>query len=84
MNWGTDRDTVKLDLDREGNWEYSVQVQHEVFRGISASVGWHRRDDYNMWVEDKLAQSYSDYTPFSLTGPVDPRRCPQRPDRPAV
>jgi hypothetical protein len=73
-NWGTANAGARLDLSgRPGSWEFNAVVQHELFRGISINGGWYRRNYFNFYVEDNVAQSYSDYEPFSITAPNDPR-----------
>ena len=73
VNFGTANDVITLDLDREGNWEYNAQIQHELFTGISTSFGWYRRNYYNMWHEDNRLQDRSDFTSFNFQGPTDDR-----------
>jgi len=36
-------------------------------------MAYYRRNYFNFWREDNTLQGYSDYTPFTFTGPVDPR-----------
>ena len=74
VNFGTANDLKSLDLDgREGNWEVNASIQHELFSGVSASFAWYRRDYFKMWYEDNILQAHSDYTPFTVVGPVDDR-----------
>jgi hypothetical protein len=58
---------------RQYQWEYSAAVQHELAPRVSASFGYFRRVFGNFLVTDNLAVSSSDYSPFSITAPVDPR-----------
>ena len=55
------------------NWEFSTSVQHEVVPRLSAEVGYFRRWFGNFQVTDDLAVEPSDFTPFSITAPRDPR-----------
>jgi hypothetical protein len=73
-NFGSDKDTTTLvDLSREGHWEYALNLQHEIFSGISVTGGWYRRNYYNMWWEDNGATSHQNFSPFMITGPMDSR-----------
>ena len=72
-NWGTANSIANLANDRDGHWEYQLNVQHEVYPGISATVGWFRRNYYKSWYEDNIAVSHGDYSSFSMVGPTDAR-----------
>jgi hypothetical protein len=74
-NFGSAADTTTLDphLKREAHWEYSASLQHQLITGLSVTAGFYRRDYYNLQYSDNLAQSHSDYTPFDVTVPFDPR-----------
>lgn len=58
---------------RPGDWQIGVTMQHEVMPRISLEVGYSRRWLQNFTVTDNLLQAASDYTPFSVTAPLDPR-----------
>src|SRR5262249_48736218 len=58
---------------RPYTWQTSVIVQRELWPGVGASVGYFRTSWGNFRVTDNLAAGQSDYTPFSLTAPLDPR-----------
>ena len=75
-NFGLASDTTVLDPDlkRQGNWEINVVLQHELFRGLSVSGGYYRRDYFNTHFTDNLAvDAVRDWSPFTIQGPVDPR-----------
>ena len=74
-DFGLVSDLVTLDpnLQRDGNWEYSVSLQHELVPGLSVTGGWYRRDFTNQFWTDNRLVGPSNYTPFTFTGPVDPR-----------
>jgi hypothetical protein len=55
------------------SWEGSASVQHEVWRNVSAEVGYFRRWYGNFLATDNLALSPSDYTAFQVTAPADSR-----------
>ena len=68
----TDVATLDPDLQRDGNWEYSLSLQHELVSGLSVTAGVYRRDfNKQIWTDDRLLDP-SNYTPFTITGPVDP------------
>jgi hypothetical protein len=68
---GTDRPDPAL--EREYNWEYGATVQHELFPRVSVSGGYHRRTYGNLAVTDNLNLSVDDWTPFTITAPLDER-----------
>ncbi len=73
-NWGTVNDAPRLAIDeRPGHWEFNAQVQHELMGRVSLGFGWYRQTYHNFWYEDNVAQSYTDYTPFTITAPNDSR-----------
>lgn len=73
-NFASLADSAALDVDkRPGSWEFNGQVQHEVVKGTSVSLGYFRRNNFNLWYEDNAAQPHDGYDAFSVTGPVDPR-----------
>ena len=58
---------------RGGNWEYSASVQHQIMPGLAANVGYFRRSYVNLlWTDNTLVEK-TDYTPFTITSPVDGR-----------
>jgi Carboxypeptidase regulatory-like domain len=58
---------------RNYNWEFSSSVQHQVAPNVSVDVGYFRRWYGNVQVADNLTVTPADFTPFSITAPVDPR-----------
>jgi hypothetical protein len=61
--WGT----------RPYNWSFGVGIQHEVVPRVSATVTFNRNWWGNWYVVDNRATSASDYTPYSINAPLDPR-----------
>jgi carboxypeptidase family protein len=61
--WGT----------RPYNWGLGVSVQQELLPRVSVNVGYFRNWWGNWYVVDNRATSLGDYTPFSITAPIDPR-----------
>jgi hypothetical protein len=59
--------------NRSNNWSMGLSVQHEVVPRVSVSVGYTRNWWGNWYVVDNRATAVSDYTPFSITAPVDAR-----------
>jgi hypothetical protein len=58
---------------RQYQWEFSGAIQHELMPRLSASLGYFRRVFGNFLVTDNLAVAPTDYSPFSITAPVDSR-----------
>jgi len=55
------------------NWEISTQVQQEIAPRVSVNAGYFRRWYGNLRVVDNLNITPSDYTPYTVTAPVDAR-----------
>jgi hypothetical protein len=58
---------------RPYNWEMALSVQQEIAPRVAVTVGYFRRWFGNWYTTENLATSASDYTPFYLTAPLDPR-----------
>jgi hypothetical protein len=58
---------------RNNNWEMSGAIQHELLSGLSVSGAYFRRWYGNILATDNLAVAPSDYSPYCITAPVDPR-----------
>jgi hypothetical protein len=69
-----DRD-VDFGFGKRGfNWLFSTSVQQELVPGrVAIDVGYFRRWYGNFLVTDNLAVAATDYTPFSVVVPTDPR-----------
>lgn len=75
-NFGLATGILRIDpsLARGINWEHSVLLQHELFRGVSVSGGYYHRRFANLALTDNLlVDPVRDYTPFTFTAPRDPR-----------
>ncbi len=60
-------------FSRPYNWTGSISVQQEVWPGLSVNVGYFRTWYGNFTVTDNLSVTPSDFDPYSVTVPVDPR-----------
>jgi hypothetical protein len=58
---------------RPDNWEWSGGIQHELLPGVSVSGTYFHRTFGNIWVNDNLAVSPSDYDPYCIQTPIDSR-----------
>ena len=58
---------------RQFNWEFGMSVQREVLPRTSVDFGYYRRSYGNFIVTDNLTVGPGDYTPFTITAPVDSR-----------
>jgi carboxypeptidase family protein len=67
--------TVRPDpaLARGYNWEYTAQLQREIFARTSVTVGFYHRDFYNLQIVDNQNLSAGDWTSLSIATPTDPR-----------
>jgi hypothetical protein len=58
---------------RPYSWSTGVSVQQELRPGVALTVGYYRNSWGNLSVIDNALTSLSDYTPFSIAAPLDPR-----------
>ena len=58
---------------RPSDWTLGVSLEHRIFSRASASVTYSRRSFHQFFAVDNLLLTPSDFTPFSVTAPVDPR-----------
>jgi hypothetical protein len=68
-----DPDLLRGWRKRENNWEVSAGVQRELVPRVSADVSYFRRWFGNFAATDNLAVGPTDFDPFSITAPLDPR-----------
>jgi hypothetical protein len=72
-NFGQITSRPDPELKRGYNWEYSAILQREVMPRTSVTVGYYRRDFYNLQVTDNLNLATTDWTSYGINTPVDPR-----------
>jgi hypothetical protein len=72
-NYGQITSRPDPELARGYNWEYSTVLQHEVLPRTSVTVGYYRRQFYNLQVTDNLNLSPTEWSPYSIVTPTDPR-----------
>jgi hypothetical protein len=58
---------------RPNDWQIGVSLQQQLAPRVSVEVGYFRRWLQNFTTTDNLAVGVSDFTPFSITAPSDPR-----------
>ena len=57
-------------IKRPYDIEYSAGVTRELFRGVSVTGAWYRRDTYNIEQQTNLLVSVSDYASFQTSNPL--------------
>jgi hypothetical protein len=79
-NFGTSRLGVEYDpalLEGWGvrpfDWQFGIALQQQIVSRVSAEVQYNRRWWNGFMVNDNLAVTSSDFTPYSITAPLDPR-----------
>jgi len=72
-NFGQITSRPDPNLARGYNWEYSTALQHELFPRMSVTVGYYRRQFYNLQVADNQNLTRDDWNAFSITTPTDTR-----------
>ena len=56
---------------RDHNWDFSTEVQHQLWPSVSVTGGYYRNWYGNFRVTDNLAISPEDFTPYCITAPRD-------------
>jgi hypothetical protein len=80
QNFGKATPTTTLDPavfngwnSRGYNWEFAASVQHQIVPRVSVDVGYFYRTYGNLIVTANRAVTASDFSPFSITAPVNPQ-----------
>jgi hypothetical protein len=55
------------------NWETMAGIQHQLRSGLSVEASYHRRSYGNLRVNENVAVTAADYSPFCVTAPQDAR-----------
>jgi hypothetical protein len=74
-NFGLPAGSLVIDpnLRRSNNWEEAISVQRELIPNMSMTVGYYKRQFYNITATVNTAVNPStDYTAFTVTGPKHP------------
>ncbi len=72
-NFGQITQRLDPNLNRGYNWEYSAVFQRELRPRLSVTAGYYRRDFYNIQVADNQNVALTDWSPYGINTPVDPR-----------
>jgi hypothetical protein len=72
-NFGQITSRPDPDLQRGYNWEYNASIQHELISRLSVTVGYFRRQFYNLDVTDNLNLAPTEWNEFGIVTPTDPR-----------
>ena len=59
--------------NRANNWSMGFAVQQEIVSRVSATFAFNRTSWGNWYVVDNRSTNFEDYTPYSITAPLDPR-----------
>jgi hypothetical protein len=80
VNFGKPIASTQSDTDMTRGWnkrpkerEYELSVQHQLMPRLGLDVGYFRREFSNFTVVDNRAVGPENYSPYSITAPVDPR-----------
>lgn len=80
LAFGTPRPTTSYDPKTLSGWNtrltnsaFTVAIQHELMPRVGLMASYGRRWYGNFNVTDNRATTAADYTPFTITAPVDPR-----------
>ena len=68
-----DPDTIEGFGKRRSNWEVSASVTQELMSRVSVDVAYFRRAQGNFTTTDNLDVAPSDFQPYCVTSPPDPR-----------
>jgi hypothetical protein len=58
---------------RAGDWSFGASVQQQIFQRMSIEVGYYRRSFDGFSLNDNLALTNADLTPYTVTAPMDSR-----------
>ena len=79
-NFGRPNITTRWDDDilrgfgvRNYLWDFSAEVQQQLFQGLSVTAGYYRNWHNNFRVTDNLEVTPDDFSPYCVTAPIDPR-----------
>jgi hypothetical protein len=79
-NFGSTQGATSVDPDvitgwnkRQYNWQFDIGMQRELVPRVSAGVSYWRSSWGNQLLVDNRSLGATDFDPFSLTAPVDPR-----------
>ena len=73
FNTNYDPDMVTGWGNRPYVWSTGVSVQQELLSGVALTVGFYRNSWGNLSMVDNTLTVASDYTPYSINAPLDPR-----------
>jgi hypothetical protein len=59
--------------NRRGNWEFTTGITQELMSRLSIDVSYFRRSQVNFTITDNLDIAPTDYEPYCVTSPRDPR-----------
>jgi len=75
LNFGIPGTAAKIapGLPRPTNWEESVSVQRELFPRVAMTVGYYRRQFYDIqYTKNNALDPVTSFTPFTITIPANP------------